>query len=98
MIVNMSAELKTLDGEPLIDAGKPVTLKDVSVNALLAQQERETLDAKEKLARYELALKVNKGGDVEVTVEEIAKIKDCVGKVYPTLVVGQVFHLLEGKN
>lgn len=98
MTVNMDAVLKTLNGEPLIDAGKPVTLKDVCVNALLAQQDGEVVDAKEKFARYELALKVNKGGDVEVTAEEITKIKDLTGKIYPTLVVGQVFYLLEGKS
>jgi hypothetical protein len=52
----------------------------------------------EKNARFLLALKLNNGsGDtVEITVEEAAMIKQCIGRIYAPEVVGRSWAMLNG--
>lgn len=73
----------------------PVTLGEVCTNSLLAIHENEKLSGKEKYERWALAKKINYGGAVELTVEEIAKCKELIGKTYAALIVGPVFEILE---
>lgn len=101
MKINFSAELKTLDGQTIkettADDSKPATLAVFAVNALNAQLEEEkNLDGAEKFKRYQLAAKVYNGGEVELTSDEAAKIKGLIGKIYPPLIVGQCWPLLDG--
>ncbi|HID31302.1 MAG TPA: hypothetical protein EYP19_15065 [Desulfobacterales bacterium] len=98
MKVNMGTKLQTLDGKPLIDQGKPVLLKDAIIAALLSTPQSDKLDAAEKVARYELALKCNVQESIDLTIEDVAKIKKLVGELHSILVVGQISHILEGKQ
>jgi hypothetical protein len=50
-----------------------------------------------KAEKYDLAMRVHKTDEVELSVEEAAIIKDCVGKCFAPIVVGQLFKLLDGK-
>lgn len=72
-----------------------LTLKTVCINALLANIPNERIEGKEKLERYEFALKLKNGGTIEITVEQAAKLKDLVGKVYNTVISGQTWQMLE---
>ena len=51
-----------------------------------------------KIKRYELARKINEGGEVEVTAEDISMIKERVGIAFGTLIVGSVYDILEKKK
>lgn len=73
MKINFSTELKTLDGETIKETDKPdskhATLATFAVGALNAQfQDDKELDGAEKFNRYQLAVKVNGGGEVEPSI------------------------------
>ncbi|MDD5353300.1 MAG: hypothetical protein PHS93_09090 [Candidatus Omnitrophica bacterium] len=93
MKVNFNQPLKNLDGSPIKDGDKAITLKDVCANALLAVEEKA--DGKVKLENWTLAQLVYKGGELDLTAEQVVKIKDMVAKSYTTLVVGQVLEILK---
>lgn len=99
MKINFDQQLKNMDGSVAKDEkGEAITVSFIAVNALMSQIPDEKIDGNEKLKRYELASVVHKGGVIDVTVEDITKMKNLIGKVYPTLVVGQIFKILEGDN
>lgn len=106
MELNFDTILKDLDGKPLKerdDKNKEIeiTLKVTVVNALLGTiqtSDRTPEPGTSKMKRYELARKVNSGGIVTLTVEEISSIKERVGLVYSTMIVGSVYDILENKQ
>jgi len=96
MKTNMDQILKTLDGDSLKDNGKLLKLKDICINALMSMDENTTPE--EKINQYELALKVNKGGEVELSSENRVLLKKLVGKLYGPLVYGQANGMLENDD
>ena len=52
----------------------------------------------EKINQYELALKVNKGGNIKLTVEDASMLKKLIGKIYGPLVYGQANGMLENDS
>lgn len=105
MRINFDLELKTLDGQPVVEpaptaddpqAVRPVTARSIAVNALLGEYRDDRSDGEEKLRRFSLARRINAGGDVEIKAEEVSLVKRLVGLAYPPLAVGQVYELLEG--
>ena len=94
MKINFSQQLKNLKGEEI----KDLTLKVVSTEALLATFDDErALSGEEKAKRYLLATRVYANEELDLTVEEIAKLKQLIGKGYGPLIVGQAWEMLEGK-
>ncbi len=90
---NFTHVVCTMDGEPIQDNGKPVTMGSLIVNALLAI---EDIPGAKKVARYTLAQKIHGNpSEAEVTSEDLADIKDLVGRLYGPLAVGQIFALIE---
>jgi len=74
------------------------TLEEVSMNALLSPDDK--IDGKTKYERYELARKVKANEDLSIedlSIEEISMIKELIGKVYPPVLVGPAWDLLEDK-
>lgn len=91
MRFNFESPVVDFVGNPILDNGKPVLLRDTIISALLvAEQEMEP---HKKFYRYMLAQKVFKGD--EVSVEDVAEIKAAIGKHGVPMVVGQVWQLLE---
>ncbi len=87
--------VKNLKGDAFKDPeGIELTLKTTLIAALLFQ-DTPPPSAEEKYKRFKLALKLEQGSDVELSVEEIAKIKDLVGKSYPAASMGAIWDLLE---
>ncbi len=70
------------------------TLSDVAVQALTSQIGNEVLDGATKFSYWELAKKINKV-EVELKVEEVALIKERIGKLFPPIIVGLSYDLLE---
>lgn len=102
MKVNFDTTLVTLDGKPIEDGDKDLTLKTACVNALTLDQGsvpgQPTDSGPEKFRRYELARKIHGAvGEVDLASDEVVCIKAAVAKTYITLIVGQAFNLLEGK-
>jgi len=88
------------DTQPAVKAQPAVnaTLGKMMIESLLVTfKDEENLSGEEKLKRWQLAIKIkNAEVTVEMTVEEIALVKKLVGKAYSTIIVGQVWELLEG--
>ena len=99
MKINFQQEILGMDGKPLKDEkDASLLLENIAVNALLAATQDDKADGVAKAKRFALAMKINNVTEpVEVTAEEITMIKDLVGKVYMTLVVGRAYDLLEQK-
>jgi hypothetical protein len=103
MKINFRTVLKDLDDEPIKDGDKDMTLGSVSKFALLAGFQDEKVEAAEKVMRFELASKINASmkaviengaqPDTEYKPEEIAKLREIVGRVFPPLIVGRFFEL-----
>lgn len=99
---DFDVRIVNLDGSPIVDdKGKEVelTVRSVSINALMAPYQDETnLAAEEKLKRAELAQKISKKETSDLKSEDIALIKKLVNKFYNSpLVVKQAYDALEKK-
>ena len=93
---NFSAKILDLNGKPVVDDGKEVTLGDVAVRALMSlAQDEQSLAGEEKFKRFALAMRLKDGGEVAVSAEDIAMLKKLIGKLYTPLVVGRAFPLLD---
>ncbi len=102
MKIDFNTELKDLRGKPI-----PLTIDNVSVNATLLEACVESLmclfdnerteEGKSKYERWKLAEKLMKSvsGVVDLSVEEIAKLKKRVGKRYSPLIVGPAYSILD---
>lgn len=71
----------------------PAMLRDVLANACLQSQES---GGEAKYRTYQLLMRIDRGGEVEFTAEEVAKLKSLVGQAYGVAVVGPVWDALEG--
>lgn len=93
---NVDKEILTLtgkpvgeDGAPLTNGGKPMTVGACIVNALMGDASG---DGVAKANRYKLAVKLVSGGEVDLSPEDLVKIKESIGSSqYLPLVVGQVY-------
>jgi len=97
MKINVDVTLKTFDGKPMMDAdsnGNAVeaTVKTVLVNAILVPGKEDK--GVDKVRKYELAKMIFKGGEVDLTPEDIVLIKQQVGDNFAPVVVGQIFEML----
>ena len=99
MEIDFTQPLPGLDGEPMKDEnGKTILLSVPCINSLLATAQNEQTEPIEKLTRWLLAQKLTMAKEViDLTIEEVAKIKELTGRYMPTLVMGSVWKLLEGK-
>lgn len=90
---NMDQPLTTLDNKPYEDKS---TLKNVVFAAVTQPMEEDRAQSvEEKLKCYSIAQRVFAGGEVELTAEEITLIKARIGRLFPVLIVGQAFRMLE---
>ena len=103
MKIDVSKELRTLDGQTMKDndgQGNAVdaTVKMALLNAVLSPDKDDT--PIKKLEKGELARKIFKAeNEVDLTAEEIALCKKRVGEVFPSpLVVLQVTEILDPKE
>lgn len=93
--------LRFAKDQPLLkpNSAEPFCLKDATIEALLAPEDnpRENTPAEEKVKRYLLATRIYADPEgIDLTVEEIAKIKGLIGKSYGPLIVAQAWEMLEG--
>lgn len=94
MIVNFDATIKNLDNKDFFPTPAE-TMKVVVTGALLHNYGDENVSGMEKFTRGQLAQKIHVGGDIDLTVEELSKIKELVGKFGTPLSVLQIFKVIE---
>jgi hypothetical protein len=98
--IDFTQEIKGLDGKPVMNGDvKPavaMTLGDVAVVALeTSLDEDKGITGAVKFERDELARKVYKKSSVVLTAEQLASIKERIGKVYSAMIVGAAWRLLD---
>jgi hypothetical protein len=95
MKIKMNQELIGIDGKPIVNCDMPpMKLKEVCINSLLSPTEGD--DEKKKFERWEIYKKLRDAqNEVELTIEDLASIKKCIGKFQPPLILGQCFEMLE---
>lgn len=97
MKINFNTVLTHIDGEPLKNKGKELTLKAASVEALMMILESDrSATGEAKFKCYELAAKVHGGDEVEITPEDATLLKKRIGEAYGAAVVGPAYKLLNG--
>lgn len=81
---------------PIPDTFENITLGSVCIEALLANKPNENVSGPEKVSRFMLAASIRKAkGPIDLTVEDVAKIKELLGTFMTTLVCGAASLLLE---
>lgn len=90
---NLDAPILSLDGKPIAkdaDGSGQAAMKDVIVFQLLNSDIGKPSGVA-KAARFALAMRLHKGGECDLTAEELALIKQLVGESYAPAIVGPVF-------
>lgn len=100
MKIDFSKNLKDFtNGKDIQEEGAPISLSTISVRALLMHDERTVKESGDKkLKDYQLAVKIHDAKEVELTAEEAARIKERIAMFFGTMVVGQAWPLLDGKE
>jgi len=93
MKVNVLTPIQNLKGEIIKDGENDYLLRDVLINAILA--DKSGLKGVEKLKRYNLADKINKTDVVEIEDSYIDELLEDIAAQYATLVYGFVHGVLK---
>ena len=96
MKIKLAAVMTDLFGKPIKNGEIDFLLSDVCMNALLSPDDEK--EPEEKVRRYKLAVKCSNGKDPELSVEDIALLKKLIGRVYPPLIVGRAYEILDPEN
>jgi hypothetical protein len=99
MKINVIAFISNYDGKPVLGENKkPVDLRTIFSFALNNQVQGETPQtAEQKNKIFQLSLKLYKDKEVDFTVDDLAFIKERVGKVWSPLIYGRVCEIIEKK-
>lgn len=98
MKLKLNTVITNIYGTPLKNEDKKVTLRDLAIDALLAESPNEKIDGKERYARGALAEIILKAGStIELESNDIMKIKERIGERYTGFIVKRAWDLLEGK-
>lgn len=100
MIYDLSANLKTRSGDDVKDdKGSSIKMGEAIVNALDTLATNEQATGIEKSLRWKIGLKLfNANYITDLTPEEVVLCKDCIGRMYHPLVVGQIWEVLDKKD
>ena len=96
MKINFNVGLKNLKGETLKDKEEELTLKNVSINALLGNYKDENIDGNEKLKRFMMATRISEAtGEIELENDDITLVKNMIAKGYSTVVTARAWQILD---
>lgn len=93
MLKNLDTQILSFNGDQLQVDGKPGLMKDVIFNALIVPD--KDMDGEGKFKRGKLAERVYSGGEQDFKPEELALMKEVIGKFYPQVVVVRVWEFLD---
>lgn len=98
MKINFDTKLMGLKIIPIkSDKEEGLSLKDVTIKALLLSDEsKRTIE--EKNQAYLIAEKLDNSDIIDLTIDEILFIKNEIGKTQPSLIVGNCYKILDGKE
>lgn len=103
MKINFRKVLTQFSGEPITgENNSPFTLGQCTVNALL-QPTQTQVSPQDKVRRARIAERAyeaehEQDGECDMSPEDVVLIRDCIGQIYPPLIVMKAFGLLEGDD
>jgi hypothetical protein len=103
MLIDFSTAIRDFDGKEIEDGGV-VTLRSLSINALLApladaSGRPEQLPGTEKVRLATLAQAIHTSAEkLDFKAEDITLLKERIGRAYSPLIVMQAWKLLEGEE
>lgn len=97
MKVNMDVVLKGLDGKPLRQEDKDMTLGMACVMALSTPlEEDKKLGADKVVARWKLTVALHGGGEHDLSPEQLSELRGRLPQVLTLIAAGQCCELLSG--
>lgn len=98
--MNFDAEILDLVGKPLQNGEDgSMTLNSIACAALInVLQEDQSMSADDKVKMFRLAQVASKGGVQDVKAEDVALLKQRIGKMYGALIVGRAYDLIENDH
>lgn len=101
MLIDFQKEIKNIHGVTVKESdapdAKPVTLGFVAIEALLIDDPQARVSGSDKMKRYRLAQEISKLKEaLDITVEDVALIKDLIGKKFSANIVGPAYDLIDG--
>lgn len=96
MKIKLNTQLKTSNGiDTLLDGeGKPMTLREICIHALLSPDNKDT--RQKKWDKYELYKKIRDAAEeVDLVSDNISFLKELIAQFHSQLVMGQCFEILE---
>ncbi len=99
MKVDFNQKILNLEGKPMRNKmNKEITLEYICAQVLCMFAEKD-VTGQERFKRFILAEKIIKhDGDLDLPVEDVALLKELIGKTYIPLIVGRAFRILEENN
>lgn len=85
------------DGKPVIKEAE-ITLNKVCATALMNSNSKEPDTPDEKYEKGHLGMKLWKLTEAELSIDELALLKKCIGITYGPLVIAQAWDLLEDRK
>jgi hypothetical protein len=101
MKINLNQMYLTLNGDPMLDEkGKQFTLRDAAIRAYSGDFPNEPKPtAEEAHKRYHFSLDIRNAGEMmDVTIEQLARIKETITKMFGIVIAGQTWDMLEKED
>ena len=99
MNINLNREIPNYkEGVVKDEKGKPVIMRDIIVMSLNSVGSNEDWSKDEKIKAYELSLRLMSKDNVDLSIDEMKYILDCVGQVTSPLVIGTLNKWFEQKE
>ncbi|HCC67901.1 TPA: hypothetical protein DEP90_01645 [Patescibacteria group bacterium] len=98
MKVNLNKEISNYQkGVVKDEKGKPVIMRDLIVMAINSVGPKEEWGKDNKIMAYNLSLRLMSKDEVELSIDEMKYILDCVGQVTSPLIIGTLNKWFENK-
>lgn len=92
MKIKLNEHITDFAGEPI----EGLSVGDAIINSLMTMLKgEENMDGKAKFELFALASKLHGKEEVDLSLDEAAKIKDRVGRIYTPLIVGRLWNVLD---
>lgn len=97
MKLDTTTKILDLKGNPMLSGDKtPVTVGDCITGAMInGPYANDNPSNEDKLARFNIAVTLAKGGVVDLTDIQFVTIRDVIGKAHFPLIVGRVNEILD---
>jgi hypothetical protein len=89
----MESPILDIEGNPIEESNRTIVLRDLCINALLRDEKDST--PKDKLDRFLLAMLIKAKRRPKLRSEDVTLIKDRIAAIYPPLLVGRAYELLD---